>query len=128
MSRVKGRDTGLERLVRSELHKKGVRFRKHVKELPGRPDIVFPRARVAVFIDGDFWHGYRLPSWEHRLSGFWRRKIRGNRERDRKNFRRLRVMGWRVVRLWQHGVEQDLPGSVTKITAAVKSGEGSVQE
>lgn len=87
MSRVRGKDTFLERLVREELHRRGFRFRKHVKELPGRPDIVFPRERVAVFIDGDFWHGYRLPVWEKGLSEFWKRKIRGNRERDRKNFK-----------------------------------------
>ena len=58
MSRVKGKDTSIERLVRSELHKRGFRFRKHVKTLPGKPDIVFPKAKVAVFVDGDFWHGY----------------------------------------------------------------------
>lgn len=67
MSRIKGRDTGLERLVRSVLHKNGMRFRKHVGELPRRPDIVLLSGRVAIFIDGDFWHGYRLPAWENGL-------------------------------------------------------------
>jgi DNA mismatch endonuclease (patch repair protein) len=124
MSRVKGRDTGLERLVRSELHKRGLRFRKHVKELPGRPDIVFPRARVAVFIDGDFWHAYRFPAWEKSLSEFWKRKIRGNRERDRKNFKKLRAADWRVVRLWQHEVEADLHGCVERIAEAVNNASG----
>jgi DNA mismatch endonuclease (patch repair protein) len=124
MSRVKGRDTGLERLVRSELHKRGLRFRKHVKELPGRPDIVFPSARVAVFIDGDFWHGYRLPAWEKSLSDFWKRKIRRNRERDRKNVKKLRAADWRVVRLWQHEVEADLHGCVERIAEAVNNASG----
>lgn len=119
MSRVKGRDTGLERLVRSELHKRGLRFRKHVKELPGRPDVVFPRARVVVFIDGDFWHGYRLPAWEENLSEFWRRKIHRNRERDKSNFAKLRVRGWSVIRLWQHEVERDLAGCIERVVAAV---------
>lgn len=121
MSQVKGRDTSLERLVRSQLHKRGMRFRKHVKELPGRPDIVFPRERVAVFIDGDFWHGYRLPAWEQGLSAFWQRKIRGNRERDKRNFRKLRAADWRVVRLWQHQVEADLNNCVERIAEAVRN-------
>jgi DNA mismatch endonuclease, patch repair protein len=121
MSRVRGRDTGLERLVREKLHRRGFRFRKHVKELPGRPDIVFPTERVAVFIDGDFWHGYRLPAWEKGLSEFWSRKIWGNRERDRKNFKKLRAAGWRVVRLWQHEIEADLDGCVERIAKAVRS-------
>jgi DNA mismatch endonuclease (patch repair protein) len=110
--------------VRSELHKRSLRFRKHVKELPGRPDIVFRRARVAVFIDGDFWHGYRLPAWEKSLSEFWKRKIRGNRERDRKNFKKLRAADWRVVRLWQHEVEADLHGCVERIAEAVNNASG----
>jgi DNA mismatch endonuclease (patch repair protein) len=124
MSRVRGRDTSLERIVRSELHKRGLRFRKHVKELPGRPDIVFWKARVAVFIDGDFWHGYRLAVWENSLSEFWKRKIRGNRERDRKNFKKLRTANWHVVRLWQHEIETDLHGCLERIMEAVNHASG----
>ena len=120
MSRIKGKDTGLERKVRSELHKRGLRFRKHVKDLPGKPDIVFPKARVVVFIDGDFWHGYRFPTWEHKVSEFWKEKINKNRERDRKNFRKLQAMGWRVIRLWQHEIKQDFEGCITRIIAAVR--------
>src|SRR5712691_9137944 len=101
MSRVRNRDTRLEVLVRSELHRRGFRFRKHVKDLPGRPDIVFVREQVAVFVDGDFWHGYGFPRWEHTVSDFWRTKIAINRARDARNFARLRRAGWRVVRLWQ---------------------------
>jgi DNA mismatch endonuclease (patch repair protein) len=115
-----GKDTGLERLVRSELHKRGLRFRKHVKSLPGVPDIVFPTPKVVVFLDGDFWHGYRLPSWEHKVSAFWKKKIAGNRERDAKNRRKLRMMGWTVIRLWQHQVERDLDGCVSNIIEAVR--------
>lgn len=119
MSRVRGRDTGLERLVRSALHRQGFRFRKHVKTLPGRPDIVFPRAKVVVFIDGDFWHGYRFPLWEDRPSPFWKKKIRENRLRDRRNFRRLRSRGWRVKRIWQHEIELDPTRCVDRIVELV---------
>jgi DNA mismatch endonuclease (patch repair protein) len=124
MSRVKGRDTGLEKLVRSELQKRGLRFRKHVKELPGRPDVAFPGARVAVFIDGDFWHGYRFPVWQSQVSEFWRRKIEGNRKRDKRTFRLLRSRGWRVLRLWQHEIERDIDGSVHRIVVLVKEASG----
>ena len=119
MSRVRNRDTSLERLVRTELHKKGLRFRKHVKGLVGSPDIVFARARVAVFIDGDFWHGWRFPLWKQSLRPFWRTKIEKNRERDRSNFRKLRRTGWLVLRIWQHEIERHLSRSVTKIEAAL---------
>lgn len=119
MSRVKGKDTGLEVRVRSELHRRGLRFRKHVKDLPGRPDVVFTKAKVAVFIDGDFWHGYRFPVWEHKLSDSWRLKIAKNRERDRKNHRKLRAMGWTVIRLWQHELERDFEGCIERIVTAV---------
>lgn len=120
MSRIKGKDTGLETRVRSELHKRGFRFRKHLKELPGKPDVVFTKAKVAVFIDGDFWHGYRFPTWEHKVSDFWKTKISKNRERDAKNHRRLREMGWTVIRLWQHDLERDFEGSIGEIVSALK--------
>jgi DNA mismatch endonuclease (patch repair protein) len=122
MSRVKGKNTGLERLVRSALHKRGYRFQKHPSGLPGKPDIVFPRAKVAVFVDGDFWHGYRFPLWRETMSDFWQRKIAANRDRDRRNFARLRDSGWRVLRVWQHQVKGDLETCVQRIVAAVQSG------
>lgn len=115
MSRVKGKDTTLEKVVRSELHKRGLRFRKHVKKLPGMPDVVFPKAKVAVFIDGDFWHGYRFPLWRDTLSPFWRVKIGETRKRDQRNFAKLRRMGWQPIRLWQHSVKKDLDGVVEGI-------------
>jgi DNA mismatch endonuclease (patch repair protein) len=120
MSRVKNKDTDLEILVRSELHKRGLRFRKHLKDLPGKPDIVFTKAKVAVFVDGDFWHGYRFPLWRDTLSPFWQAKIAKNRERDRRNFAELRRMGWTVVRVWKHDVKTDLNGVVRKIITSVQ--------
>lgn len=120
MSRVKSFDTGLEKVVRSELHRRGLRFRKHVKSLPGAPDAVFPKAKVAVFIDGDFWHGYKFSQWEHKLQDYWREKIKRNIQRDRKNHRKLRRLGWRVVRVWQHQIQRDLDACVKRIVEAVK--------
>lgn len=123
MSHIKGKDTGLEVRVRSALHRKGLRFRKHVKELPGKPDIVFSKARVAVFVDGDFWHGYRFPAWADKVSEFWKKKISKNRERDAGNHRKLRRMGWKVIRLWQHEVEEEFGACIDRVFSAVHEGE-----
>ena len=123
MSRIKGKDTGLEMRVRSALHRRGLRFRKHVKDLPGKPDVVFRKARVAVFVDGDFWHGYRFPTWEDKVSDFWKKKINRNRERDAANHRKLRQMEWTVIRLWQHEVEEDFDACIDRILAAVRGHE-----
>ena len=125
MSRVKNKDTDIETLVRSALHKKGFRFRKHVKELPGAPDIVFTKAKVAVFVDGDFWHGYRFPQWEHKVSDFWKKKIQKNRDRDQKNFAKLRKMGWKVIRLWKHDVKQNFDECLVRIISASENQSSS---
>ena len=119
MSNVKLRDGSLEVVIRSELHKRGYRFRKHVKTLPGTPDAVFPREKIAVFIDGDFWHGYRLPAWEHKLNDFWKQKIRTNRERDLRNFTKLRRMGWQVIRVWQHEILDDPSKCIDRIVNSI---------
>lgn len=119
MSRVRSKDTGLEMMVRSELHKNGLRFRKHVRELPGKPDVVFSSAKVAVFIDGDFWHGYQFRQWKASLSSFWREKISTNRKRDERNFAELRGLGWRVIRIWGHEIKTDLTGVVNRIHHSV---------
>ena len=121
MSRVKGTDTGPERAVRSALHRRGLRFRKHERRLPGRPDVVFPRQKVAVFIDGDFWHGYRFPQWQHKLTPFWQDKIARTRIRDQRNFAALRRQGWAVLRVWEHTVERDLNGAVERIVGVVEA-------
>jgi DNA mismatch endonuclease (patch repair protein) len=123
MSRIKGKDTRPEMKVRSALHKKGLRFRKHVKDLPGKPDIVFRKAKVAVFIDGDFWHGYRFPAWEDKVSDFWRKKITGNRKRDARNHRKLRSKGWKVIRIWQHEVERDFETCLDRIVESLDRSE-----
>jgi len=122
MSRVKGRDTSIERMLRSRLHEQGYRFRKHVKELPGKPDIVFSKKKVAVFVDGDFWHGYRFPTWEHKLTSFWQNKIRKTRCRDTRNFRNLRRRGWIVIRIWGHDIKNNLDECIRRICSVLDKG------
>ncbi len=120
MSQVKGKDTSIEKIVRSELHRLGYRFYKHIKALPGNPDIVFPRKRLVIFIDGDFWHGYRFPTWKHQLTPFWQEKIAVTRIRDQRNFRKLHKSGWRAIRIWQHQIKKDLPQCVRRITSLIE--------
>lgn len=119
MQAVKGKNTSLERKVAAAFWRKGWRYRRNHPSLPGKPDFVFTKARVAVFVDGDFWHGWRYPLWKHKLSVYWQQKIEKNRRRDQKNFRFLRLQGWKVIRLWGHEVERDLPGVVDRVKAAL---------
>ena len=120
MARIKGKDTVPEMRVRSELHRRGLRFRKHVRELPGNPDIVFPSAKTVVFVDGDFWHGYQFSEWQHSLSDWWRDKIKKNKTRDTFNDKILREMGWEVLRVWQHEIDREFECTIERIVFAVR--------
>ncbi|PYE52978.1 T/G mismatch-specific endonuclease [Deinococcus yavapaiensis KR-236] len=115
MANVRRADTGIEVTLRSALHRRGLRFRKNVKGLPGSPDIVFPRRKVAVFVDGDFWHGWRFEERGHKLKPFWREKVERNMERDRCNVADLQALGWRVLRVWEHEVEERLDDVVERV-------------
>lgn len=120
MSRIKGKDTGPEKAVIEELLLRRLDFETHARDLPGRPDIVFRGLRVAIYIDGDFWHGWRLPLWEHKLSPKWKEKIQGNRERDIRNHKRLRQMGWKVIRIWEHQTEQNIERCISRIVTLLE--------
>lgn len=103
MSRVRGRDTKIELFLRKGLYARGLRFRLYRRDLPGRPDVVLPRQRVCVFVHGCFWHGhgcalFRMPATRE---DFWRAKIAGTKERDRRNTKALLKAGWRVLVLWE---------------------------
>ena len=123
MSAIKSKDTEPEMILRKALWKRGFRYRKNYKLLPGHPDIVFLRKKIAVFCDGDYWHGHNwairgLSSFEEELSGysdFWRKKIQSNVERDQKVNARLSAMGWTVVRLWESDIRKDIDACVGKI-------------
>ena len=107
MQAVKGRNTSLERVMATAFRLQGWRYRRNLAELPGKPDFVFKSARVAVFVDGDFWHGWRFPPWKQNLPKFWQQKIERNRRRDQRNFRLLRRLGWKVLRVWGHEVQRN---------------------
>ena len=104
MAAIKGKDTKPEIIVRKYLFSKGLRFRLHVRSLPGNPDIVLPKYKTVVFINGCFWHGhegckyYRLPKSNVE---FWESKITNNKNRDCQNEIKLEELGWRVIRIWE---------------------------
>ena len=108
MSRIKGRDTKPERTVGLMLAKAGFFHETQVRCLPGRPDFVMRDVKLVVTVDGDFWHGWRFAIWRDKLSPRWKEKIAANRARDARNLRLLRGLGWKVVKLWEHQVE-DVP-------------------
>lgn len=116
MSSIKSKNTEPELLLRKALWKKGFRYRVNYKELPGKPDIVFTKVRIVIFCDGDFWHGHNwalrgIPSLEDELasySDFWKDKILRNIERDKKNNKELKELGWTVIRFWESEIRQNL--------------------
>src|SRR4051812_27493556 len=125
MQAIRRRDTVPELTLRRALHSAGLRYRLDVAALPGRPDVVFSRARTAVFIDGDFWHGWRFPSWAHSLAPEWRAKIAGNRARDVRNRRRLRRMGWTVIRVWEHEISRNPAACASRIATILSERAGA---
>jgi DNA mismatch endonuclease (patch repair protein) len=104
MSRIGPRHTKPELVVRRAAHRRGLRFRLHRKDLPGCPDLVFPKYRLAVFVNGCFWHrhkGCRNCSMPKTRPSFWEKKFRGTVERDRRNTKLLAKLGWRTVVIWE---------------------------
>jgi DNA mismatch endonuclease (patch repair protein) len=104
MSGIRGRDTKPEMVVRRALHAAGLRYRLHVRDLPGRPDIVLPGRRTAVFVHGCFWHrhpGCRLAATPSTRPEFWQAKFEGNVRRDRQSSEALKAQGWAVVVVWE---------------------------
>jgi len=103
MAAVKGKNTKPELAIRSALHRSGFRFRLHRKDLPGRPDLVFPGRNAILFVHGCFWHGHdcHLFRWPKSREDFWRGKIRRNIERDRQQRQALAEAGWRIGTVWE---------------------------
>jgi len=127
MSRVRGRDTKPELLVRRALHALGYRYRLHDKKLPGKPDLSFPGRKRAVFVHGCFWHmheGCGLARMPKSRLDFWRPKLEGNRARDAKKFQQLRALGWDVMVVWECELRQ-MDKLVVRIEAFLNGNEGT---
>lgn len=131
MAAVKGKNTEPELLLRRALHRRGLRYRLHDKRLPGCPDMVFASARVAVFVDGDFWHGHGwrergFSSFEaqfdnHRDPARWRTKIARNMERDVEVNTDLGRLGWNVVRVLESDIRRDVESVAGAVEARVRA-------
>lgn len=123
MSQIKGKDTKPEMTVRKFLHSNGFRYRLHVKDLPGRPDLVLPKYNSVIFVHGCYWHAhegcddFKIPDTR---TDWWKEKLYGNKERDEENIRQLKKMGWDVTVVWEcklksNNQEETLKGLVQKL-------------
>jgi DNA mismatch endonuclease, patch repair protein len=127
MSRIRGKNTKPEYFVRSALHQQGFRFRLHVPNLPGKPDLVFPKYNALIFVHGCFWHGHdcHLFKWPSTREEFWRTKILSNRENDQRVLKALKKKGWRVLVVWECAIKGkkrlDSKEVIKKISTWLKS-------
>ncbi|MBN9019085.1 MAG: DNA mismatch endonuclease Vsr [Rhizobiales bacterium] len=123
MSRIRGRDTGPELVLRSLLHRAGFRFRLHAKQLPGRPDIILPRYRTAIFVHGCFWHrhpGCRNATTPSTRREFWQAKFDGNISRDARNQAELEAAGWTVLTVWECELKADAGGVARRLASDLR--------
>lgn len=125
MSRIRGKNTKPELIVRSMLHRMGFRFRIHRKDLPGRPDIVLPRHRKVVLVHGCFWHGHlcKIAPGPKSNTAYWLPKIEANRSRDQRNRIALIDLGWQVLELWECEI-RDLPQTEERLLAFLHASPG----
>jgi len=115
MSRIRGKNTRIEKIFQAILRKNKIGFKKHFKIL-GNPDFIIPGEKIAIFIDGDFWHGYDYKKRRHKLPQYWKKKLRKNIERDKATNKELKKLGWKVIRIWEHEILRDPNKCVNKIT------------
>lgn len=127
MSRIRSKDTSIELKVRSYLFKLGFRFRKNVKNLPGKPDIVMPKYRTVIFINGCFWHRHkncRFASTPKSRVEYWLNKFKKNVEKDKLNHDALSSIGWNVIILWEcdlnRNLESVVDSAIKEITCCIR--------
>lgn len=131
MSRIKGKDTSIEKILRSALYKEGYRYRLQVSSLPGRPDILLCKYKIVIFCDGDFFHGYDYQKIDKELKtnkAYWENKIKTNQKRDRKNDALLVEQGYTVLHFWEHEIRENLPQVLREIDDAVYKKQQEKQE
>jgi len=120
MQSIRSKNTKPERIIYGMLRKRGIKFSRHAKNLPGKPDICFRHDKVIVFIDSDYWHGHPtrfiMPATNRK---YWKTKIENNRARDKRVNNELRKCGWRVLRFWDYDIKRDLGKVMKKIAVAL---------
>ena len=120
MSRIRGSNTKIDLIMKQLLADTGYKFEMYPK-MHGNPDFSHKRKKIAIFCDGDFWHGYRYGQKKRLAKKFWRDKIENNMRRDRRYSRNLRLDGWSVLRLWEHDIEKNPEKCMRKILAKFRS-------
>jgi DNA mismatch endonuclease (patch repair protein) len=116
MSRIRSQNTQIEKVVFRELSKRRIYFQKYYKRAIGNPDIALPRKKKAIFIDGDFWHGYQFNKLKKRLPrGYWLEKIERNVKRDKSCRAKLKRDGWKIMRIWEHDIKKDINRVAEKV-------------
>lgn len=130
MQRIRSKDTGIEIILRKKLWAKGYRYRKNYSKLPGKPDIVFPKFKLAIFCDSDFFHGKNWEEQKKRISQgnnsqYWIPKIERNMERDREITEELQEQGWFVLRLWGSMIKKEPDKCIEVIEEAIRNIYGS---
>jgi len=116
MSKIRSKNTKAELLVFRELRKRKINFQKHYKKVAGSPDIALPRKKLAIFIDGSFWHGYKFKKRKEKLpKKYWVNKIETNMKRDVRDRKILRKKGWKVLKVWEHEVIKSQQKIIGKI-------------
>jgi DNA mismatch endonuclease, patch repair protein len=122
MSRIRSSGTSIEVLLCKALWREGIRYRKNLRTLPGKPDIVITKHKIAVFCDGEFWHGKNWESRKNKIKenrDYWVPKIERNIARDNATEKKLIKMGWVVLRFWGKDIKKDLSGCVNEIKEAI---------
>lgn len=124
MAKVRSKNTTLETLVFRALRKEKIYFQRHYRLVRGTPDIAVPSKKLAVFIDSDFWHGWRFPTWRDKLTPFWKNKIGENIARDRRTYAALRRHGWKIIRVWGHQIMNDEAAVLRRIARFLRGNAG----
>lgn len=124
MRKIKGANTKPEIYFRKALWANGFRYRKNVAKLPGKPDVVIEKMKLVIFIDGEFWHGYKWKTKKPKIKAnreYWIKKIEGNMNRDKLRNRKLKKLGYTVLRFWEYQIRKDLPMCITKIQNSISA-------
>lgn len=125
MAKIKSQNTKPELKLKKALWNLGFRYRKNLKKLPGSPDIVYTKHKLAIFVDGEFWHGYNWAEKKTKIKtnrDFWIPKIERNIQRDTQNNQLLTEAGWYVIRFWEHELKKDFEGCLNRVISYIKDG------
>lgn len=115
MSKIRSKNTRIEKAVFSELKKANLGRFEYQPKITGNPDFAFHAEKIAIFCDGDFWHGYKFKTQRYKLNQFWQNKISANMKRDRRNRNKMKKDGWAIIRLWGHEIKNSPAKCIVKI-------------